>query len=599
MNTAMPSFQQIKKTAEQTAKDAEELFLALEFYGQEPGEPWHAAADELRAVLSDLNGELAGIRGRLSLPAAGRQELDGRVGALSARLDAARNTLRAAMPAACPPPGGLTPPEPASESAWKKYDKLHAALPPGVPGRAELQRLARRAHDPAAALSLVHHLYKEPLQTGNSREILPALREVLFSTPLPRLGGLTVLAYISRSGRAATGLFDNFVEDVGSKDPVLRKAARAGLEHARQAANDEYCGYTPSGGFAACAKMWEVWTGVKTALSWPDPRRRRAALCALPHIRFCYVLGHFPWEFLQFIAAALRDTDATVRQKALRFATDFMMIERLERPELAEELEAIAKKLASEAGRKQPGIAASARKLLKAAEHFREFDRFRGIAPAAANEDGGREVVFNTPRRRPFTTVLQLEVTLIGTKPPVWRRIQVPASYTFYDLHVAIQNAMGWTDSHLHAFEIENSGMRPARLESPYAVEDQYEETEGYTTETPLASYLRKEGDEAIYEYDFGDGWRHAVRLEKILPREAGKEYPVCLDGSLACPPEDCGGNGGYADCVRLARGGRPLENESENRSLREWLGNWDPDNFDPAKVVFEDPRTRFIDTME
>lgn len=100
MNTAMPSFQQIKKTAEQTAKGAEELFLALEFYGREPGEPRHAAADELRAVLSDLNGELAGIRGKLSLPAAGRQELDGRVGALSARLDAARNTLRAALPPA-------------------------------------------------------------------------------------------------------------------------------------------------------------------------------------------------------------------------------------------------------------------------------------------------------------------------------------------------------------------------------------------------------------------------------------------------------------------------------------------------------------------
>ncbi|PIU20511.1 MAG: hypothetical protein COT18_01965 [Elusimicrobia bacterium CG08_land_8_20_14_0_20_59_10] len=199
--------------------------------------------------------------------------------------------------------------------------------------------------------------------------------------------------------------------------------------------------------------------------------------------------------------------------------------------------------------------------------------------------------------RRPFETVFQFKITLLGTEPPVWRRIQVPGSYTFYDLHVALQNAMGWTDSHLHAFE--TAGARRVRIESPYAAEDIYEEINDFTTEAALAKYLQREGDAAVYEYDFGDGWRHEVTLEKILPKAPGITYPVCLDGRLACPPEDCGGPGGYADCLKLAAGKRPNEEEEENRRLKTWLGDWRPEEFDPGAVVFEDPRTRFLETME
>ena len=94
---------------------------------------------------------------------------------------------------------------------------------------------------------------------------------------------------------------------------------------------------------------------------------------------------------------------------------------------------------------------------------------------------GGKDVSFTSPSKRPFKTVFQFKITLIGAEPPVWRRLQVPAYYTFYDLHVAIQNAMGWTDSHLHAYEIQ--GKRKVRIESPYAVEDLHEKPYGFTTE--------------------------------------------------------------------------------------------------------------------
>jgi hypothetical protein len=174
----------------------------------------------------------------------------------------------------------------------------------------------------------------------------------------------------------------------------------------------------------------------------------------------------------------------------------------------------------------------------------------------------------------------------------------VPGSYTFYDLHVAIQNAMGWTDSHLHAYEIQ--GKRKVRIESPYAVEDLHEKPYGFTPETMLDKFFKKEKDSAIYDYDFGDGWRHEVLLEDIQLKKAGIKYPVCLDGQRACPPEDCGGLGGYADCVKAATSKViPDEDDDELRGLLTWLGGWNPEKFSPKDVVFENPTKRFLDSFK
>lgn len=190
-----------------------------------------------------------------------------------------------------------------------------------------------------------------------------------------------------------------------------------------------------------------------------------------------------------------------------------------------------------------------------------------------------------------FSKIYQFKVVLLRVEPPVWRRIQVPASYTFWDLHVAIQDAMGWWDYHLHEFEILNptTGDRD-RIGIPsdeYAPELQW--LAGW--EIPISSYFSLQNPEAIYTYDFGDDWHHSVALEDVLPRDPDAEYPRCLAGERACPPEDCGGVYGYADFLEAFQ---DPQHEEHDRML-EWVGgSFDPEHFDPDEVAFDDPDKRW-----
>ncbi len=201
----------------------------------------------------------------------------------------------------------------------------------------------------------------------------------------------------------------------------------------------------------------------------------------------------------------------------------------------------------------------------------------------------GKEIWITLPRRWPFKNVFQIKITLLGSRPPIWRRILVPESYTFYDLHVAIQDAMGWLDYHLHQFEIEDDKAPGKRvvIESPFIEPEEEEEEMLLSTEVPIRLFFRTPGDRALYIYDFGDGWLHDVVLEKIEPREPKKKYPICIAGKRACPPEDCGGIGGYYRCLKAFR------DKDDSEGLLSWLEDWDPDKFDPAQVKFESPRKR------
>ncbi|MDD8030956.1 MAG: plasmid pRiA4b ORF-3 family protein [Acidobacteriota bacterium] len=205
------------------------------------------------------------------------------------------------------------------------------------------------------------------------------------------------------------------------------------------------------------------------------------------------------------------------------------------------------------------------------------------------------KIYITLPRKRPFKNVFQFRITLIGTDPPVWRRIVVPENYTFYDLHVAIQDAMGWLDYHLHDFEIrdEEEKGRFIRLECPWTEPDLEEDDWLRTTEVPLKKYFKKTGNFALYNYDYGDGWQLEIFLEDIYPREKNKEYPICLDGDLSGPPEDCGGISGYYECIEA------LMSKDDSEGLLTWLGDWKPDDFDPKTVVFESPRKRIKKALE
>ena len=189
---------------------------------------------------------------------------------------------------------------------------------------------------------------------------------------------------------------------------------------------------------------------------------------------------------------------------------------------------------------------------------------------------------------------LRLRIELLGISPPIWREILVPARYSFWDLHVAVQDAMGWWDSHLHAFRPRGSSM-PGGIEIGIPTDDDYTEvTPGW--EVPVVEYLSKTGDRIIYEYDFGDGWEHDIVLLAIEPRVKGQKYPQCLAGERACPPEDCGGVRGYERLVAALFD----PEDDEHEELMEWIPEgWRPEQFDRTGVRFNNPTRRWRQVFE
>lgn len=191
--------------------------------------------------------------------------------------------------------------------------------------------------------------------------------------------------------------------------------------------------------------------------------------------------------------------------------------------------------------------------------------------------------------------IYQFKITLDGIKPPIWRRIQVPESYTFWDFHIAIQDAMGWLDYHLHQFEVIN----PKYDELNYiGIPSDGLEFEPLLTgwKIPIKRYFSQTNAKAKYEYDFGDSWWHIIVLEKILPVVPLVEYPLCIGGRRACPPEDCGGSWGYENLLQIIAD----PNHEEHESMIEWLGEeFHPEIFNPATVIFDSPRERLKTTIE
>ena len=201
------------------------------------------------------------------------------------------------------------------------------------------------------------------------------------------------------------------------------------------------------------------------------------------------------------------------------------------------------------------------------------------------------------PARRKNGLVYQFRITLRHIAPPVWRQIQVPAGYSFWDLHVAIQDAMGWLDYHLHAFDIApGSERRGKEIGIP---SDESVEPEGVLPgwKVKLADVFLQPGQTALYRYDFGDGWEHEILLEGILLGEPAVKYPRCTAGERACPPEDCGGVAGYEHLIEVIRDPK----HREHKQMVDWLQGhakdytpYDPDAFNPERVGFDSPKKRW-----
>ena len=178
--------------------------------------------------------------------------------------------------------------------------------------------------------------------------------------------------------------------------------------------------------------------------------------------------------------------------------------------------------------------------------------------------------------------ILQLKVVLRGIRPPIWRRLLIPAHRTLADLHDAIQAAFGWGECHLHVFDV---------LGEEYGPPDPEDEMGTLNERIVIARFGLRPKMRFSYTYDFGDDWVHEISVEKILVPETPLPDPVCLAGRRACPPEDCGGIWGYENLLEAMR--NPMHPEHEE--LVTWLDDedWDPGAFslDNANARLE---TRF-----
>ena len=168
--------------------------------------------------------------------------------------------------------------------------------------------------------------------------------------------------------------------------------------------------------------------------------------------------------------------------------------------------------------------------------------------------------------------VYAIKVTLLGTNPPVWRRILVPRDITLRNLHRTLQTVMGWTDSHLHQFVCHGrrSSAATSRVGTKVANENR----------TTLGELIGTVGARLLYEYDFGDGWQHELVLEEILLGDETFE-PMCVAGKRCCPPEDCGGPQGFAELLQALQ---DAHHRSHDEAY-EWLGDFVPESFSADEV--------------
>jgi hypothetical protein len=171
--------------------------------------------------------------------------------------------------------------------------------------------------------------------------------------------------------------------------------------------------------------------------------------------------------------------------------------------------------------------------------------------------------------------IYQIKVTLRGSKPPIWRRIQVEADTTLAELHTILQAVMGWWDYHLHQFII---GETYYGVPHPDYMVELLDESG-----VPL-NEIADAGSKFVYEYDFGDGWQHVLEVEKVVEPERGQGYPVCVKGRRATPPEDFGGIPMYNYFMEALRNPEHPEYPGAPELL-ERLG----DEFDPAAFDLEE----------
>ncbi|MEO7252621.1 MAG: plasmid pRiA4b ORF-3 family protein [Casimicrobium sp.] len=165
----------------------------------------------------------------------------------------------------------------------------------------------------------------------------------------------------------------------------------------------------------------------------------------------------------------------------------------------------------------------------------------------------------------------QLRVELVDTVPLVWRVVVVPHDIRLDRLHEVIQLLFEWEDTHLHAFEKDNTIYEPPNPEADDifgAFQTRRVEDE---RKFKLDAVLTAPRQTLVYNYDFGDDWEHKVKLIKLLPEETTKRkrIAVCVEGANTAPPEDCGGLGGFEQLKEIFAD----PTHPEHDEMMDWYG--------------------------
>ena len=226
----------------------------------------------------------------------------------------------------------------------------------------------------------------------------------------------------------------------------------------------------------------------------------------------------------------------------------------------SEELQPI-RRTEQKVGRNDPCPCGSGRKYKKCCGKPKGGPIENRAARTAAEQSGTGSVVYH------------LRIALLGVEPAVWRRVLVPGNMMLEDLHYVFQDVMGWTNSHLHQFEI--SGVEYS--DPQFELESVADESAAYLHRLGL-----RQGAKFLYRYDLGDNWEHEVAVEKIEARDQALLHPVSEDGARACPPEDCGGAWGYEEFLEALRDPENPDHED----MLEWVGSsFDAEAFDLEAV--------------
>ena len=169
--------------------------------------------------------------------------------------------------------------------------------------------------------------------------------------------------------------------------------------------------------------------------------------------------------------------------------------------------------------------------------------------------------------------VYELTIKLTNTNPLVWRKVLAHEFIELNELHLLIQMVMGWEDRHLFSFTIN---------EKSYTNEESANEMNQLVSDGVMLCEVLGDSKKFSYTYDFGDGWKHELEITKELEHDSKMNYPVCIGGENACPPEDCGGPYGFEELKKIIAG----KNSKEKGELLTWLGGfYSPTTFDPNFV--------------